>query len=504
MHLVTVFVLALCGSDCSKHPSQAEFRIQISSDPVSLDPALAEDGSSLRILFNTTDGLVGYDTAGVLQPRLAESYRFSKDKKELEFTLRKGLVWSDGQPITVSDFVTGLRRSLAPETGSKLAQVFEPILRGDLGVIERDGKLVIRLSRSAPYILHALTMSQAMPEREDVLRKNRGKWPMDAPVTGPYRIVEYKVGQHILLSPNSKYWNGFQGKNPMPIRLVIVEDEATAKNLFEQGRLDILSRVGAFDLERFRSKGWLKIAPFPATYYISFNLKKAPFNDRRWRRAVAASIRTDEIAQSLNSGERVATGWVPEGIEGHLPEGLSPSLRASWLREFHLMKKVPEKETEKAIEKIDAGFDSGARNSMVMEKIQRDIEKELRIRIRLQNMDWKSYVKQLTENSPQLFRFAWMAPFRDPIIHLQVFVSGNPNNYSGWSNSKYDGLVKDISEMESGPERESKIREAQKVLLEDAALVPIYHYVQVYGVKPEVEGFIVNPFGWIPFHPLRK
>src|SRR5205814_1609948 len=119
----------------------------------------------------------------------------------------------------------------------------------------------------------------------------------------------------------------------LPVRFVIVQDEATAKNLFEQGRLDVLTRVQPYDFERFRQKGWLHTDPFPATYYLSFNVTKAPFQDRAWRRAVAASVRADEIVAALRSGETVARSWIPRGIEGHFDEDLLQNHRARWRQE---------------------------------------------------------------------------------------------------------------------------------------------------------------------------
>jgi oligopeptide transport system substrate-binding protein len=96
----------------------------------------------------------------------------------------------------------------------------------------------------------------------------------------------------------------------------------------------------------------------------------------------------------------------------------------------------------------------------------------------------------------------WMAPFRDPISHLEVFKTGNLNNYGGFSNERYDLLVDEIKRIEPGPQREAKIKLAQNILLEEAALVPLYHYVQNTAVAPRVHGFQSNPFGIIQFKEL--
>jgi oligopeptide transport system substrate-binding protein len=96
-----------------------------------------------------------------------------------------------------------------------------------------------------------------------------------------------------------------------------------------------------------------------------------------------------------------------------------------------------------------------------------------------------------------------MAPFRDPIMHLRVFVTGDPNNVSRFTNAEYDLLVAEIEELSPGPEREAKLFRAQKILLEEqAVVVPIYHYVQNHAVSARVKNFQVNPFGEIRFAGL--
>ena len=122
----------------------------------------------------------------------------------------------------------------------------------------------------------------------------------------------------------------------------------------------------------------------------------------------------------------------------------------------------------------------------------------------LNYQDWKSYLKTLQTNPPPIFRFGWMAPFMDPLTHLRVFTSGEINNYTGCSNAKYDQLIEEIERLKPGIERRKKIEAAQKILLEDEAVViPIYHYVQNTGISERVKGFQMNPSGIILFKDLE-
>ena len=119
-------------------------------------------------------------------------------------------------------------------------------------------------------------------------------------------------------------------------------------------------------------------------------------------------------------------------------------------------------------------------------------------------MDWKTYLKTVHTDPPQIFRLGILSPFMDPIQILEAFTTGDPNNYLKWSNAEYDGLVRAIEKLKPGSERALKIREAERLLVDrEAIVVPIYHYVQNLAIGPRVGGFRVNPFGVIRFSELR-
>jgi oligopeptide transport system substrate-binding protein len=153
---------------------------------------------------------------------------------------------------------------------------------------------------------------------------------------------------------------------------------------------------------------------------------------------------------------------------------------------------------------FDASFDGSSKNSRIMEKVQQDIQKELNFKLNLIPLNWQAYHHSIHSDPTPLFRYGWMAPFMDPITHLKVFTTGNLNNFSGCSNLKYDALVQEIENLAPGAKRESKIFAAQKILLEDeAAVIPIYHYVQHTAVSPRIKQFKVNSIGMIQFKDLR-
>lgn len=507
--------VALAGmlAGCPQKSDDSTLRIQLTAEPVSLDPSLAEDGISMRVLANLMDGLVGYDEQGKLENRLAESHHVSMDQRTYTFTIRSGALWSDGRPVTADDFAVGLLRTLDPATGAKTANQLFAIRGAEgyhfkrktasaVGIRVANGQLVVELERPTSYFTQVLSLVGAYPQRADYLTAHAGKWDERAPVTGPYLMVEHRLEQSIRLIPNPRYWKRQaipSAPLPMPVTLQVVGDDTTAVNLFESGLLDILVRVSTPELARFKTRGWARIDPFDATYYLSFNTRVEPFNHREWRRAVSGAIRRTEIVTAMGGAELPARGWVPLGLEGYIPYE-DPALHFA-----ESMEKVKSEITAGAPAKIIAGFDSSDRNQLVMEKVQQDLQKSLGLAVELQHLDWKAYIKSMQVKPAQIYRFGWLAPFRDPITHLEAFTSKNPNNYSGWSNRTYDALVAEVAHLPSGPARAAKIVEAQRLLVdEDAAIVPLFHYVQVHAVSNRVLGFNVAPNGVIRFDRLKK
>ncbi|MEO5969164.1 MAG: peptide ABC transporter substrate-binding protein [Bdellovibrionia bacterium] len=491
-------------------PSSApdSLRVQLPTEPISLDPSLALDGVSLQVLNNIDEGLMGYSSEGRLDTRLAESYELSRDGKKYIFTLRKGALWSDGQALVVQDFVTAFRRTLSAKTLSRMAPIYFNIRNAkafhegkinekDLAVNEVNGKLVIELEKKVPSFLHSLTLPQTFPLRKEILDAHGGSWPESGPVSGPYRIASHKFEQSIVLERNPHYRNSSSTRPQSMISRIEykITDESTAINLFDQGMLDIVTRVSALDLPRLQSSGRVKLSPFLATYYLSFNCRKAPFNNKVFRRAVAGSIRRAELVQVLGGGELPAWSWIPKGLEGYMSYKDPSVVFAGAIHE------LTQRREQSA--PIEASFDISARNSRIMEKIQQDLLKDLNVNLSLTPLSWQAFNHSIKSDPPPLFRYGWMAPFMDPITHLRVFTTGNLNNFSGCSNLNYDALVEEIETLPPGPTRETKIFAAQKILLEEeAAVVPIYHYVQHTAVSPRVKEFKINAFGIIKFQDL--
>lgn len=497
-HVKSSFLIVLMSlviavvSSCSRTPKHnpGELRIQISSEPVTLDPSLVEDGLGFRVLVNIMDGLMSFTNSGKITNGLAESFSISKDQRMYQFKLKSDRVWSDGTAVTAEQFIYAIQRALNPKTGSKLSSLLYGILgardfaKGKSktlkGVYGKGSEITFLLEKPDPLFLQYLTLPVTYPLREDILKKSQGKWdPLrdkNIPTVGSYRIEKYQRDQSITLLARP----GLSPESPQKILVRVIQDESTGASLFEKNEIDVLSRIPGYDLKKYQSLSGYKVSPFLATFFIGFNLKKPPFNQKEFRQAVAGSIHKKELVSALATGEMPASSWIPKGLEGSYDfistvEDLDP-------RFANAVQKV---KAQNYKGKIIMGFDTSGRNSLVMEKIQADLKKNLGWDVELKNSDWKTHVRSIYTDPVSIYRFGWSSPILDPLIFLSPFTTGDPFTFTQTSNAQYDDWV-----------TARKISQAQKFIVEDETFViPIYHYVTTQVLGPRIKKYEVNPMG---------
>jgi oligopeptide transport system substrate-binding protein len=504
-------VLALLFSACTHSGTEAErnrLSFHLNSEPVTLDPSRVEDGLGVRLIVNLMDGLTGFNSRGELTKRLASSIDISPDLKTYKCVIRDDAVWTDGVPVDASQFQLGIERALTPETGSKLSGLLKWIEGADafaagratsVSGIKVDGKKIeFHLTKPISFFDQILALPIAYPLRKDVLAANDGKWdPLrgkNVPTNGAYRIRFSTPDQEILLEAA----RAIPAAAPKQVLLRVVTDESTASTLFDQGKLDVLTRIPAFDQKRYEEKKIVRTVPFQATFFLGFNLKKKPFDRVEFRRALAGAVKKGELAHMLGTGEEPAASWIPKGYEGFYPfkadsEGRDIEFAGS---------KVASRE------EIRIAFDSGTRNAIALEKVQADLKEGLGWKVRLKNMDWKTLVHSIGHDPEMVYRYGWSSSLKDPSAFLLPFVTKDPFSFSGFSNARYDALVEEIVSMKPSPEREAKIIKAEKILLnEEAVVVPLYHYVTTYAVGPRIQKYEVSPLVGVTLYEeveLRK
>lgn len=285
-------------------------RVAWSSEPTDFVPLTTSSGSTQFVGAKLFDGLLSYDAELKPVPNLAESWESSPDGRSLRFTLRDGVKFSDGTPLTSDDVAFSILRlkEVHPRGRTTFAAV-EAVDTPD------SRTAVIRLSRPVPYLILALTAAESpiVPKHIYEPLKKGERIPVPRIVSsGPFRIAEWQTGSHILLERNRDYWkSGYPYLERIVIRFIA--DPAARVAALEAGDVDLLPEdlVPISDVTRVAAIPGIRVDPGPYAYYgsiqqgLSFNLDNAILKDVRVRQAIAHSLNVDEIIQRIYFGQAV-------------------------------------------------------------------------------------------------------------------------------------------------------------------------------------------------------
>lgn len=476
-------------------------RIQIGGEPSTLDPAKVTDQYGFSILRNLVIGLTKLDRDGRLENGLAASHRVDKTGLIYRFKLLPDAKWSDGKPVTADDFVCGLRYALDPKTASpntpyyfaikNAREIFSGKLPPEkLGVRREGEELVIELAKPDPGLLRALSLPTAGPLRRDFLDAHGGAWKESAPTTGDYVIAAYRPASEIRLAPNPVR----QKPGQRPILYRILSEEITAMNLFEAGRLDIITTITPTEIDRLRRRDLVRTVPSTTVFYFSFNHSKAPFNDLKWRRAIAGSIDREGLAKLLNGVYLPITSYVPKPLEGALE--YHPLEFKDAVSEVRALKEKP---------RVRLAYGASAFTKIVGEKVQSDLKKNLGLNVTLEPMELRSLLGRLRSDPPELYFLGISGMYDDPLNHLEGFSSAGEPTFARYSSDEYEKLLDGVRSKPRGAERERLAREANRLLVEkDVAVVPVVLRQQVFAVSKELKGFHASPYQVLQLNEMRK
>jgi oligopeptide transport system substrate-binding protein len=477
------------------------FRMNLSNEPPTLDWSLATDSVSFTVITNLMEGLTEYDDQLRPRPAVAKRWEVSPDGKTYTFYLRPEATWTDGRPVTAHDFVYSWRRLLDPKTAAQYAyflydvdnaydyntgRITDPSL---VGVRARDDRtLEVRLRKPLVYFPSLMTFMVTFPQRRDLIEKQGDRWtePEHLVTNGPFRLTNWQHEYKLTLDANSEYR---EGKPKLDrIEMFIINELTTALTLYETHDLELVNlppqAISAYEgtLEHHRH-------PLLRGYYYSFNVKKPPFDDVRVRKAFAMAIDREEIVRVLNGGEIPAISWIPQGMFAY---NASIGLRFNPSEAQRLLAEAGYRDG-RGLEPVTAVFNTGPVNTLVAENLQDQWRRNLNVVVRLDNMEWKVYLKRLKTDPPALFRLSWGADYPDPDNFMALFTTDGGNNRTGWENRQYDALIGQAASEPDPGRRFLLYNEAQRILVErEVPIIPLFIAVQNAMVKPYVKNLKFN------------
>ncbi|HKS37010.1 MAG TPA: peptide ABC transporter substrate-binding protein [Verrucomicrobiae bacterium] len=522
LYLLSSILSASLITGCARSGPPADLVIINGAEPESLDPALLTGQADGRVALALFEGLTRYNpTNGAPAPGLATRWEISPDGKVYTFYLRSNAVWSTGEPITAHDFVYSWLRALDPATASEYAGVLFYVKNGEsfnTGKIKDpsqvganaidDRTLQVELVNPTPYFIDLCAYPTLAAVPRQSIERHGDRWLMTRPVptSGAYELVAWRLNDRIRLRKNPRYWDAAGTQNEI-VDLLPCVNANTALNLYETGAADIVwdkNLVPVEMLDLLLKRPDFHRYDFLGTYFYRYNVTKKPFDDPRVRQAFALVIDKRRIVERITrGGERIASGYTPPGVGGYQPpEGLgyAPERARRLLAEAGF----PE---GKGFPSFHFLFDTSSKvHEQIAIELQEMWRRELGIKAELRKLEWKTYLRAQAELDFDVCRSSWIGDYNDPNTFLDMFMSNNGNNRTGWKSARYDQLLREANAEIDPSKRFRSLQEAEKLLVrEDAPIVPLYIYTGIeYYDSNRIKGIFPNLRAEHPLRAIRK
>ena len=510
-------VLALhgCGDDRGDdevlQPGATVLDRGLSTEPESLDPQKSRSVQAADVLRDIGEGLVTYTAAGELVPGTAVNWEVAEDGLTYTFHLRPRARWSNGDPVTAMDFVFGLQRLVDPATAAfyaaELSNVINAgaIIAGDMAPVELgvsapdEHTLVISLVRPTPYLLSLLTHPSMFPVHQGSVEQHGEAFARAGNLlsNGAYVLASWEPGAIIELQRNTHYWNDAATSIDV-VRHHVVTQERAAFNRYRAGELDITSTVPPENFEQVRAEygDQLHIAPTLGVYYYGFNLTRPPFaGNAELRQALSMAIDREVLVKAITGrGEVPAYSWVPPGVHNYDPVQL-PFARLSQQERNAIAQSLYRKAgygKDNPL-RFELRYNTSDTQQKIALAVQAMWRKVLGAEATTVNVEFQVLLDQMRNRDViEVFRSSWFGDYNDANTFLAIMQSDSSANIPGYSNPEYDALMTSAGEQVDLDRRRLYLEEAERVLLADHVVMPLYFYVSKHLVRPEVRGWQDN------------
>ncbi len=502
------------GTDATAAPAaEQNLVVNVGPDPDTIDPALnsAVDGATL--IIHAFEGLYTLDDKGTPIPGQAESVDISDDGLTYTFHLRDGLKWSDGQPLTANDFVYSWNRAISPDTAADYAYMFEAIKgfdEGKLDVTAKDDKtLVVTLNSKTPYFLELTAFPTFSPVRQDIVEADPESWATKVDTyigNGPYKMTDWVPGSYITYTKNENYWN-YAALGPDTIKFVLMADDASILNAYMNGDILFADSMPNDEISTWQDKADFHKQGQLGTYYVSFNVTKAPLDNKLVREALTLAVDRDYIAVQIGQAGQVPAGaFVPIGmtdaeagkefrdVGGDYFDPTASGYAANLQKAKDLLAEAGYPNGE-GLPTLEYLYNEGTGHQQIGEALQ-SMWAEIGVKVDLVSQEWSTFLNSRKNGDYEIARNGWLADYNDPITFLDMWITGSGNNDAQWSNAKYDDLISQVKASSDPAERMKLMHQAEDLIFDDWMLCPIYYYVDIYLQNPKVEGVWSSPLGY--------
>lgn len=528
------------GSSEGASGNGGEITAQIGPNPETLDPALNSAIDGANMLITLFEPLLIIDENNEVQPGQAEEYEVSDDGLVWTFTMREGLKWSDGSDLTAKDFEYTFKRLCDTELAAPYGETVVGMIDGyqdaignpdeegntttepdkeKLNVVaSEDGKtLTITLAYPCSYFDKIAAFATMSPVQQATIEENGDAWSVDPETyvcNGPYMIKEWTPSERIVCEKNPNYSGGWDSSRIVTdtLTFLLLEDSSAAYAAYTGGEAQMIKDVPTEEIPSLTSVedgGDYYVDPILGTYYLSMQTQKEPFNDVNVRKALNLAIDRDYIANVIMQGTySPAYNFVGAGVIDADPNEMFYDVAVDANGGKPYISEDYEANLEEAKKALaDAGYPDGegfptitystndqGYHVAVAEYLQ-SCYKELGITMNIDKVEWASFTPQRRAGDYDMARNGWVYDYNDASNMIELLYSTNGNNDGKYKSKEFDAVI-DKSRCADVEEHYAALHEAEKIMMEDYACIPVACYNDFWLQSPSLKGTWHSPYGY--------
>ena len=492
--------------------TESVLNVAISADPSSFDPAISLGGSLMYIFGLTQESLTRFGENQKLVDGLADKIEHNDDYTEWTFHLRDS-AWNNGDPVTADDWVYGLTRLLDGSTEVAYPDFDYEIKNAraifageadpsELGVKAVDEKTVkFELEYPVPYFEKLLTHCQHFGVDRKFVESIGGddKYGTNEKTSlgnGPYYVDSWKTDNIVVLKKNPYYWNK-DNIGIDQINVYIIPDESTQVNMFLNGELDIVD-FSAQRLLTVQSAGFEPLSYNNGrTAYLKYNFTNQYLSNKYIRQAISSAIDRESLVKGvLKNDSKPADGFIPYGLSG--ADSTFRDIAGSTL-EYNYNPEKAKELLKKGTDEL--GIDASGINFTILTKntdefksiagaLQQLLQNGLGITVNVETLDASSVSTKLKNDDYDVNLTSWGADYDDATNFLGSYENDESAKASLYKSEQFNKIYKEAVYTLDQTERIKKIGDAERILLEDQGITPLYYSSQYYAVSKRVSGVI--------------
>lgn len=515
---------ASSGSEPSSTGSTAKQVLNLTkeNDVITMDSTLATDGMSFEAINMAIEGLETTDEDHNIVPALAESYDVSDDQLTYTFHLRDA-EWSNGDPVTAGDFEYAWKHTITNPT-SDYAYLFTTdgaCIKGadeaygdaskmdEIGVKAVDDKtLEVQLSRRAPYFVSLTTFPPFYPVNEKFATEQGDQYgltPDTLLYCGPFEMVDWTKGNSLKFVKNQKYWDA-DNVTLEEININIVPEPSSAALAYENGSTDYV-RLNSSLVDKYKDSEDYKSVLGSFLWYLMYNLENEDLQNENLRHALSLVVDRANLTENvLKDGSIPAVGFVTRALSNG-PDGKDyrDTTDEYFAEDYDKALEEAQEYFEKAKKELGKDtislrflFESADPAKTAAEFIQNEFAKLDGLEIEMVSQEKNVRLKTMQDGDFDVVLTRWGPDYADPTTFLNVLLPGTSFNYGHYNSEDYANTLDAAANAETDEERWQLLKDAEKILMDDIAVSPVFQTGAADLLRPRVKHIVDNPVG-VPF-----